>query len=230
MSQPIVMAEGLSKTYWLGGSPIHAIKNVNLVINRGEFTSVIGPSGSGKTTLLNLIGALDKPTGGKVYLDGDDLTKIPESRLHKIRREKIGFVFQHFYLVPTLTALENILLPVSPLGKTELYEKRAKRLLKEVGLGDRLKHKPNQLSGGEQQRVAICRALVNEPELLLCDEVTAELDSKTGEMIVNLLKSLNRKEGITMIVVTHDPDIAKIARRVITIADGEIVEDKKTGK
>jgi len=222
MEEPIVVMENLSKTYWLGGSPIHALRNVNMTINRGEFTSIMGPSGSGKTTLLNLIGALDKPTEGKVYLDGEDLTKIPERKLHWIRRKKIGFIFQHFYLVPTLTTLENILLPVAPLGKTDFYERRAQKLSKEVGIGERLSHKPGQLSGGEQQRVAICRALINNPELLLCDEVTAELDSKTGKKIVNLLKSLNRKEGITVIVVTHDPAIAKIARRVITLADGKI--------
>ncbi|KPV65000.1 MAG: putative ABC transporter ATP-binding protein [Candidatus Bathyarchaeota archaeon BA1] len=199
-------------------------------INRGQFVSIMGPSGSGKTTLLNLIGALDRPTSGKVYLDGQDLTKIPERELHRIRREKIGFVFQHFYLVPTLTSLENVMLPVIPLGRTEVYESRAKKLLEEVGLGDRLDHKPSQLSGGEQQRVAICRALINSPKLLLCDEPTAELDSKTGKMIINVLKELNRNERVTVIVVTHDPKMARLARSVITLADGKIRSVEETKK
>jgi putative ABC transport system ATP-binding protein len=226
MVKEIVRAENLAKNYKLGESIVHALRGVSLSINAGEFLSIMGPSGSGKTTLLNLLGALDLPTSGKVFLDGVDLTQVPERKLYEVRRNKIGFVFQHFYLIPTLTTLENVLVPVIPIKNNSRFKDRAKELFSLVGLEERMNHKPNQLSGGEQQRVAICRALINNPKILFCDEITGELDSATGEKIVGLLKEINQRKGVTVVFVTHDPQVSSKSNRIITLIDGKITSDK----
>jgi ABC-type lipoprotein export system ATPase subunit len=221
-----IRAENLTKNYRLGESIVHALNGVSLRINSGEFLSIVGPSGSGKTTLLNLLGALDLPTSGRVFLDGVDLTQVPERKLYKVRRNKVGFVFQHFYLIPTLTTIENVLVPVVPIMNNRRFEDRAKELLSLVRLKERANHRPNQLSGGEQQRVAICRALINTPEVLFCDEITGELDSTTGEKMIGLLKEINRSEGVTVVFVTHDPIVSSKSKRIITLKDGKITSDK----
>lgn len=226
MAKELVRAENLTKKYSLGQSIVHALENVNLTITVGEFLSIMGPSGSGKTTLLNLLGALDYPTSGKVYLNGTDLTQVPERKLYEVRRNKIGFVFQHFYLVPTLTTIENVLVPVIPMKNNKRFKDRAKKLLSVVALEGREHHKPNQLSGGEQQRTAICRALINNPEILFCDEITGELDSTTANRIVSLLKEINENEGVTVVFVTHDPSVSSRCNRIITLQDGKIISDK----
>jgi len=226
MSHEMIRTENLTKNYRLGQSVVHALRNVNLLINKGEFMSIVGPSGSGKTTFLNLIGALDRPTSGKVFLDGVDLTKVPERKLYEVRRNKIGFIFQQFHLIPTLTTLENVLIPVIPIKDNARFRDRAKELFSIVGLEERMNHKPNQLSGGEQQRVAICRALINDPEVLLCDEITGELDTVTGEKIVHLLRKINQERGVTVLLVTHDLKIASESDRIVTLTDGRITSDR----
>ncbi len=226
MANEVIRTENLTKNYRLGESIIHALREANLRINAGEFMSIMGPSGSGKTTLLNLLGALDRPTSGKIFLDGVDLTQVPERKLYEIRRKKVGFIFQHFYLIPNLTTMENVLIPVIPIKNNARFKDKAKELFSLVGLAERMKHKPNQLSGGEQQRVAICRALINDPEVLFCDEITGELDTATGEKIVGVLKDINQKRGLTVIFVTHDPQVASKSNRIVTLTDGKIISDK----
>lgn len=201
---------------------MRALDGMNLSVERGEFLVVMGPSGSGKTTLLNMLGALDKPTSGEVFIDEAQISKVPERKLFKIRREKVGFVFQTYYLVPTLNALENVLVPTLPLGKDQLREK-ARELLEAVGLGKRAHHRPSQLSGGEQQRTAIARALILDPPIILADEPTGNLDSKTGQEIVNLMRRLDKERGKTFVTVTHDPAITKVADRTVKILDGKII-------
>ncbi len=225
MPNEIIETIGLTKEYRLGQTLVHALRGVDMKVAKGSFMSMVGPSGSGKTTLLNIIGGLDKPTSGRMLLDGLDLTTLPERKLHRIRRVKIGFIFQHFYLIPTLTALENVLVPTIPM-KSAHFEDKAEKLLSFVGLTEREKHRPNQLSGGEQQRVAICRALINEPEVLLCDEITGELDTETGEQIVRLLKRINQERNLTILLITHDQRVASESDRIITLLDGRIVADK----
>lgn len=228
MAREVIRGENLTKDYRLGDSLVHALKRVSLSINAGEFLSIMGPSGSGKTTLLNLLGALDLPTSGKVFFDGVDLTQVPERKLYVVRREKIGFVFQHFYLIPTLTTIENVLVPVIPIRNNARFKKRARELLSKVDLRERMNHKPNQLSGGEQQRVAICRALINNPEVLFCDEITGELDSTTGEKIIGLLKEINKVEAVTVVFVTHDPAVSSKSNRIIELKDGKILSDESS--
>lgn len=226
MSEETIHTEELTKIYRLGDTTIEAIKDISFSVESGEFLSIMGPSGSGKTTLLNIMGALDRPTSGRVFIDDVDITQVPEGRLYVIRRNKIGFMFQRFHMIPTLTALENVLVPTLPIksGK-KAFVSRAKDLLSQVGLGDRINHRPSQLSGGEQQRVAIARALINMPEILLCDEITGELDSKTGSEIINLLKTINREGGVTVLLVTHDMDVASVTDRIIALTDGRIASD-----
>jgi len=226
MTVEVIRGENLTKNYKLGESLVHALQDVSLKINASEFLSIMGPSGSGKTTLLNLLGALDLPTSGRVFFDGVDLTQVPERKLFEVRRKKVGFVFQHFYLIPTLTTIENVFVPVIPVRDNTRFKDRARMLLAMVGLEERMKHKPNQLSGGEQQRVAICRALINNPKVLFCDEITGELDSATGERIIDLLKEINQKEGVTVIFVTHDPTVSSKSNRIITLKDGKITSDR----
>lgn len=213
----------VEKTYGRGAIKVPALKKVSLEIDEGDFVAVIGPSGSGKSTLLNVIGGLDRPTNGKIILRGENLSELSEEDLARIRREDIGFIFQQYNLIHTMDALENVSLPLyfAGVGKKERLEK-AKLLLNKMGLEDRLYHKPNELSGGEQQRVAIARALINDPEIILGDEPTGNVDSKAGEMIMDILKELNM-ENKTIIIVTHDMEIAKKTNYMIRMKDGEII-------
>ena len=216
----LIQTKNLTKTYKLGEVEVPALKNIDLEIDNGEFISIMGPSGSGKSTLLNLIGCLDTPTSGSYFLDGIEIT--PRVDLAKIRSEKIGFVFQTFNLLPRLTALQNVEVPMIYKGiPVAERRKQAVALLSSVGLGDRVKHRPNELSGGERQRVAIARALANKPPLILADEPTGNLDSKSGAEILKILTDLNR-QGTTLVMVTHEDYIAKKADRIVKIFDGEI--------
>ncbi|MDD3318272.1 MAG: ABC transporter ATP-binding protein [Methanosarcina sp.] len=221
----IMQVENLSKTYYQGKIPVHALRCACITVRKGELLAIMGPSGSGKSTLLALIGTLEKATDGKVILDGTDLTSVPEKLLPSVRREKIGFIFQHYNLIPTLSALENVELSMrfSRIPKKE-REERATALLEELGLGDRLSHKPSELSGGEQQRVSIARALANKPAVILADEPTGEVDSKTRDSIIRVFKELSEK-GQTILVVTHDPEVAKECSRLLRITDGVIKDD-----
>lgn len=222
--ESIVVTQKLTKIYGKGATRVAALKAVDLRVKRGEFVAVQGPSGSGKTTLLNMLGALDRPTTGRVIIDGVETTRMPERQLYQIRREKVGFIFQTYYLVPTLNALQNVLTPVLPVRGNKQYEKRAVRLLELVGLKDRMHHKPGELSGGEQQRVAIARALILNPSVILADEPTGNLDTKTGAEIIELTHRLNEKGGKTFIIVTHDRRIAESAERVFYLLDGQLSE------
>jgi len=223
MSRLIVRTIDLSKVYRRGKVSVLALRNVNLQIAAGEIAGIMGPSGSGKTTLLNLIGGLDKPTNGRIFVDGVDITALGERELADYRLKKVGFVFQFYNLIPTLTALENVEIPLALAGvpKNERRE-RALNLLKMVGLEDRAEHKPDELSGGEQQRVAIARALINNPSIVLADEPTGDLDSKSALALMNLIKDLNRRNGQTFIIVTHDPIVAERCTKIYTIRDGQI--------
>lgn len=220
-----MQVENLSKTYYRGRIQIQALRNASITVRKGELLAIMGPSGSGKSTLLALIGTLEKATDGKIVLDGIDLTSVSEKQLPGVRREKIGFIFQNYNLIPTLSALENVELSMrfSRMKKKERQE-RARLLLEEFGLGDRLNHKPSELSGGEQQRVSIARALANSPAVILADEPTGEVDSKTRDSIVRIFRELSEK-GQTILVVTHDPELAKECSRVLRITDGIIKDD-----
>jgi ABC-type lipoprotein export system ATPase subunit len=221
----LVITQHLTKTYG-DGAPVHALEDVSLSVAQGEVMAISGPSGSGKSTLLHLIGTLDRPTSGQVVVDEVQVGRLRGDALADFRREKIGFVFQLFNLVPTLTALENVMLPLLPYRRGLKFnlERRGRDLLERIGLGQRLHHLPGQLSGGEQQRVAIARALVNHPRLILADEPTGNLDTKIGEEILQLLRQLNREEGLTLVVVTHDATIAAQADRNVQLRDGRLVE------
>ncbi len=217
----IIEAKNLIKTYRPGREEIHALKNVDFHVGEGEFVSIIGPSGSGKTALLNVLGCLDAPSGGSLRLSGTETKGLKERDLVKLRRENIGFVFQQFYLMPTLTARENIELPLL-FSRKDGNKKRIDDVLRMVGLCERGDHLPGQLSGGEMQRVAIGRALINDPKIILADEPTGNLDSVTSHMIFELFRELNRK-GLTMVIVTHNLDLAKQAQKMYTLRDGQIV-------
>ncbi|MBU1198610.1 MAG: ABC transporter ATP-binding protein [Nanoarchaeota archaeon] len=224
-SKPIIELRNVWKIYQMGVVKVNALCNMDLVVKKGEFVSIMGPSGSGKSTAMNMIGALDIPTKGTILLEGHDIAKMTESNLAQIRGRKIGFIFQQFNLIPTLSALENITLPMIfqgiPSGERKI---RAKKLLELVDLGDRIHHKPTELSGGQQQRVAIARALSNNPEVILADEPTGNLDSKTGQSVIGFLKKLHEEEGKTIIMVTHDLNVAKHANRTEYLLDGRIVK------
>ncbi len=218
------------KTYVMGKVEVNALRGLSLHVKKGEFVSVMGPSGSGKSTAMNMIGVLDVPTKGTLYLEGQDVSKLHESDLAQIRGKKIGFIFQKFNLIPTLTALENVTLAMTFQGaNASEKDSRARRLLELVGLGDRINHKPNELSGGQQQRVAIARALANDPEIILADEPTGNLDSQSGDQIIKILDQLHKKEGKTIIIVTHELDIAKHAEKLYFLKDGKIEKVKKLG-
>jgi putative ABC transport system ATP-binding protein len=218
----LLQVVNLSKTYSQGKIQVQALRCASITVRKGELLAIMGPSGSGKSTLLALIGTLEKATDGKILLDGIDLTSVPEKLLPSVRREKIGFIFQHYNLIPTLSAFENVELSMrfSRIPKKE-REERARNLLEDLGLGDRLNHKPSELSGGEQQRVSIARALANKPAVILADEPTGEVDSNTRDSIVRIFKELS-EEGQTILVVTHDPEVAKECSRVLKITDGTI--------
>lgn len=222
----IIRLENVWKIYTMGKVEVPALKGLSLDIHPREFLAVMGPSGSGKSTSLNMIGCLDTPTRGHIYLDGKDIAKLHESDLAQIRGRKIGFVFQQFNLMPGLTALENVTLPMIFQGVNEYArESRARRLLDSVNLGGRVNHKPTELSGGEQQRVAIARSLANDPDVILADEPTGNLDSNTGKEIMNMLTELHVEKGKTIIMVTHDSNVAKYAERVVYLKDGRIAEE-----
>ena len=224
----VVKIVDLEKIYHIGKVSVPALRGINLTFHRGEFVVIMGPSGSGKTTLLNLIGALDKPTKGKIFIDGKDLTTLDEGELTKIRRHKIGFIFQFYNLIPVLTAFENVELPMLILGKTRKErQERASQLLQIVGLSDRAKHRPDELSGGEQQRVAIARALANNPSIILADEPTGDLDTKTGREVILTLHDAAKREDVTVVAVTHDPVVTENADRVLEMRDGQIMGESK---
>lgn len=225
----VVVAEGLEKSYPSGGRMLTVLQGVDLAVAAGEFVSIIGPSGSGKTTLLGLLAGLDRPTRGVVRLLGHDLGVLTEDGRARLRAERVGFVFQTFHLLPTLTALENVLVPLELRGGRSggrALRARAVALLERVGLGDRLDHYPSQLSGGEQQRVAVARAFANEPEVLFADEPTGNLDAETGRGVVDLLLELNRESGTTVVLVTHDLGVAAQGDRVVRMVGGRVVGDE----
>jgi putative ABC transport system ATP-binding protein len=224
VSDYVVETEDLTMTYKIKDHEVIALDRVNLKIERGDFIAIMGPSGSGKTTLINIIGGLDRPTNGKIILDGNDLNEMNETALTQLRCRKIGFVFQSYNLIPILTALENVELPtVAAKLSGEEGRSRALNILSQVGLDDRLNHRPLELSGGEQQRVAVARALVNSPSIVLADEPTGNLDSETGLQLINLIRKLNRESGVTFIICTHDQMVAQHANRIVRIKDGSLV-------
>ncbi len=224
----LIKVKNLKKQFQIGSEIVNAIKDISFEVNAGEFISIMGPSGSGKTTLMNIIGCLDTPTSGEYHLDDSEVSLLDDDELAAIRNRKIGFVFQSFHLLTRNTALKNVMLPLTYAGydKSEATEK-AKSVLDKVGLDDRINHKPNELSGGQQQRVAIARALVNNPSIIFADEPTGNLDTKTGEEIMNLFKELHRN-GQTIIVITHENEIADQTERIITVKDGLIESDKRS--
>jgi putative ABC transport system ATP-binding protein len=223
--QPLIEIRDLAKVYEMGEHRVYALNGVSMDVHEGEFVAIMGPSGSGKSTMMNMLGALDQPTSGTYLLDGTDVGRLSDDRLAEIRNRKIGFVFQNFNLLSRTPALQQVELPLVYAGARQRHE-RAKEALELVGLGDRLSHKPSELSGGQQQRVAIARALVNEPAIILADEPTGNLDSRSGTEVMQIFQRLNRERGITVIFVTHDPWIARHTRRVVMLADGKIVRDE----
>jgi len=223
----LIRLAGVTKDYTVGETLVRALDDVSLTIEKGEILAVMGPSGSGKSTLLNLIGCIDRPTKGRLTFDGEDVAGMDDRALTQLRLRRVGFVFQQFYLIPTLTAYENVELPMKEarVPRPE-RQARAGELLERLGLGKRQAHRPPQLSGGEQQRVAIARALANKPEVILGDEPTGELDSHTAEEILSLLSDLNR-EGITVVLVTHDPRVSVYGKRTVSLLDGRVVDDRR---
>ena len=230
---PLIRIEGLRKDYRVGDMTVHALRGVDLVIERGAFIAVIGASGSGKSTLMNIVGLLDQPTAGRYLLSDEDVSGLDRDRRASIRNRTIGFVFQSFNLLPRTSALENVELPLLYNGThlpTLQRHQRAQALLEAVGLASRVHHTPAQLSGGQQQRVAIARALVNEPDLILADEPTGNLDSRTSVEIMEILQRLNRERGLSVVLITHEPDIAEYAERVVAFRDGRVVKDEKVAR
>lgn len=226
MAEELIKVEDVWKTYKLGEVDLTVLKGVSLVINKGSFVAIMGPSGSGKSTLLHIVGALDVPSKGKVFLEEEEISELPEDDLAQIRGKRIGFVFQQFNLLHNLTALENVMLPMTFQGVAEKERmKRAKELLTDFGLGKRLFHRPSELSGGERQRIAIARALSNDPEIIVADEPTGNLDSTTGKKIMKILIDLHRNQKKTIIVVTHDPHIADYTEETINIMDGQLIHN-----
>jgi len=222
----VIELKDIMKTYQMGDSIVHALDHVNLEIGVGEFTSIMGPSGSGKSTLMNVIGCLDRPTSGQYFLDGKEIGGYDDDELAVTRNQKIGFVFQNFNLLPRLSALVNVALPLVYAGVPEVERlKRARETLAAVGLGDRVEHRPNEMSGGQRQRVAIARALINQPAIIMADEPTGNLDSKSSYEIMDIFRELN-EAGKTIVMVTHEPDIAERTKRIIHMVDGKILKDE----
>ncbi|MGI6740603.1 MAG: ABC transporter ATP-binding protein [Brevefilum sp.] len=222
----VIRIENLTKTYQMGEIQVHALRGVSFTVNEGEILAIMGPSGSGKSTLMNMIGCLDNPTSGDYYLEGELVSSLKDDQLALVRNRKIGFVFQKFNLLSRATALANVELPLRYAGIDGERKLLAQKALESVGLGDRVHHQPNELSGGQQQRVAIARALINEPAIILADEPTGNLDSQSGEEIMRLLQELNRTKGTTLLIVTHDADVASVAKRIIHLRDGEIEKEE----
>ena len=220
----VIEAHSLTKIYTMGDVEVHALRGLATQIARGEVVAIMGPSGSGKSTLMNIIGCLDRPTAGEYILDGELVSRLSDDQLATIRNRKVGFVFQSFNLLPRATALANVELPLRYAGITRGRRDRARAALESVGLQDRIYHRPSELSGGQQQRVAIARSLINEPAIIMADEPTGNLDSKSGAEIMELLLALNRERGTTLIIVTHAPDVAALAQRIIHIRDGVVEE------
>ncbi len=218
----VIEARNLTKTYMMGEFEVRALRDVSFTITRGEMVSIMGPSGSGKSTMMNTLGCLDRPTSGDYILDGESVAEMNDDQLASVRNRKVGFVFQSFNLLSRLTALGNVELPLRYAGITEGRRERAQAALEAVGLKDRMSHRPYELSGGQQQRVAVARSLVNNPAIIMADEPTGNLDSKVGKEIMNLLLNLNKDRGTTLIIVTHDPNIAEQTQRVIRLRDGEL--------
>ena len=224
----VIQLQDIVKIYQMGTVQVHALRGVSLQIRRGEMVAIMGPSGSGKSTLMNIMGALDQPTSGEYYLDGERVGTLNDNQLAEIRNRRIGFVFQNFNLLPRTPAIDQVELPLIYAGVRSRRERRrrAQEALERVGLGDRLHHRPNELSGGQQQRVAIARALVNNPSIILADEPTGNLDSRSGAEIMYIFQQLNREQGITVIIVTHEPDIALHTNRIVRLHDGRIISDE----
>jgi len=223
----VIQVENLTKVYQMGEVEVHALRGVSFTVRKGEVLAIMGPSGSGKSTLMNMIGCLDTPTTGDYYLEEELVSTLDDDQLALVRNRKIGFVFQTFNLLPRATALANVELPLRYAGKNGVRKEMAREALEAVGLGDRIHHRPNELSGGQQQRVAIARALINQPAIILADEPTGNLDSKSGEEILNLLLELNKTKGTTLLIVTHDPEAASVAERIIHLRDGLIEREEQ---
>ncbi|MFZ3070797.1 MAG: ABC transporter ATP-binding protein [Anaerolineaceae bacterium] len=226
-TEPVIRVRNLTKVYRMGDIEVHALRGINLDVVRGEVVAIMGPSGSGKSTLMNMIGCLDSPTSGEYFLDGQLVSDLVDDELAEVRNKKIGFVFQNYNLLPRASAVENVELPLRYSRDTSNLKERSAEAIKLVGLADRMTHKPSELSGGQQQRVAIARAIVNEPAIILADEPTGNLDSQSGQEIMDLLLHLNASQGTTLVVVTHDSDVAAQCRRTVLLRDGLVLEGEQ---